>query len=123
MFKDNTEVVLTREEALRLHRKMWTDMQKELGDCPTTADRLVFKREWVKKHGYADVLYSCFLCEYVRNIRDRRHSCSSCPIDWSSLSANRTNWCTSSYRRAESCYNDSIHGNAPISEILALPER
>ena len=32
MFKDNTEVELTRKEALRLHRKMWTDMQRQLGD-------------------------------------------------------------------------------------------
>lgn len=119
MLKDGKEVELMREEALRLHRKMWTDMQKELGDCPTTVDRLVFKREWVKKHGYANVLYNCFLCEYVRN---RSHSCSSCPIDWSPLSASGSS-CTSSYRQAKSCHNDSIHGNAPISEILTLPER
>lgn len=124
MLKDGKEVELTREEALRLHRMMWMDMQKELGDCPNTVGRLVFKREWAKKHGYTDVLYSCFLCEYVRNIKDRgRHGCSSCPIDWSSLSASRPSWCTSEYRLVRSCCNNSIHGNALISEILALPER
>lgn len=124
MLKDGKDVELMREEALRLHRKMWTDMQKELGDCPTTVDRLVFKREWVKKHGYANVLYNCFLCEYAAsNEDDRGCYCLLCPIDWSPLSANRSSWCTSSYRQAKSCHNDSIHGNAPISEILTLPER
>lgn len=123
MFKDNTEVVLTRKEALRLHREMWTDMQKELGDSPTTADRLVFKREWLKKHGYTDVLHSCFLCEYVFNKNDKVSYCLLCPIDWSPLSANMSNYCTSPYRQSKSCHNDSIHGNAPISEILALQEK
>lgn len=120
MFKDNAEVVLTREEALRLHRKMWTDMQKELGDCPTTVGRAIYKREWLRKRGYTDVLFSCFLCEYARSEYDEGSSyCLLCPIDWSPLSANRSNWCTAPYRRA----NDSIYGNAKISEILALPER
>lgn len=27
---------LTREQALRLHRRMWTDMQQEQGDNPNS---------------------------------------------------------------------------------------
>jgi len=35
--------MITREEALRKHREMWTAMREELGDCPRAIDRLRFK--------------------------------------------------------------------------------
>lgn len=47
---------LTKEEALKLHGQMWSDMRKELGDNPSYLARLVFKNEWCKKHGFIDVL-------------------------------------------------------------------
>lgn len=31
---------LTREEALKYHRQMWSDMQRELGDYPKAAERI-----------------------------------------------------------------------------------
>lgn len=34
---------LTREKAIELFRKMWTDMKNELGDCPTSVEREDFK--------------------------------------------------------------------------------
>ena len=46
---------LTKEEALKLHRQMWSDMQKELGDNPSYFERLDFKDEWCKKHRFIDV--------------------------------------------------------------------
>ena len=46
---------LTKEKALKLHRQMWEDMQKELGDNPSYFERLDFKHEWCKKHGFVDV--------------------------------------------------------------------
>lgn len=116
---------LTREEALQLHREMWTDMQKELGDCPSAKDRKRYKGKWVREHGYTDVLSNCFLCEYVVNKpRDRYgvDSCTLCPIDWGSLSDDGFGSCTSTYC-FESREGDAIYTDAPISEILALPER
>ena len=55
---------LTREKALELHRKMWSDMRKELGDNPTVADRTIFKMNWCEKwceeNGFEDVINDCF---------------------------------------------------------------
>ena len=43
---------LTREEALKLHRQMWTDMQNDLGDCPGVEAREAYKAYWCRKHGF-----------------------------------------------------------------------
>lgn len=97
---------LTREEALRLHRQMWSDMQKDLGDCPDYHDRIMYKYEWCKKNfPYNYIKTDCFLCEYVV---ENDLTCTNCPIDWGG----------SSCRKGKVTYHRS-----PISEILALPER
>lgn len=95
---------LTRERALELHRKMWESMQRDLGDCPKTSDRLVYKFEWCYKHNY-ELVNNCFLCEY-----DAQHNDGAgcqCLIKWK-------------YGR---CIDNEYYYTAPISEILALPER
>jgi len=95
---------LSKEEALRLHREMWSDMQKELGDCPSGEKRIAFKKHWCESHGY-NVRYNCFLCEY--NYQVSIFSCrNNCPIKW----PNGT------------CYTGCYYYLAPISEILALEE-
>ena len=109
---------LTREQALELHRQMWSDMQKELGDCPDVGDRIYYKHEWIKKHGYGYVINDCFLCEYAIK-------CDYCPIDWSELTPNKDRpkfgFCVYNVPR-EYGYAE-VWGIAPISKILALPER
>lgn len=94
---------LSKEEALRLHRQMWSDMQKELGDCPSGEKRVLFKENWCESHGY-NVQSNCFLCEYDCQFDDP--VCINCPIKW----PNRT------------CCKEQYYYNAPISEILALEE-
>lgn len=125
MRSNGVETPITREEALRLHRMMWTDMQRELGDRPSAEDRKTYKKKWVKEHGYASVLSNCFLCEYaVNKPRDsyRADSCTLCPIDWTPLCVDGFDFCTSMYRfKLREGY--AVYTNAPISEILALPER
>lgn len=125
---NGVETPITRKEALRLHREMWTDMQKDLGDCPSAKDRKVYKKKWVKEHGYESVLSNCFLCEYAVNKPRARYgvnSCTFCPIDWENLCASLDDqdfgYCFADY--AESYYGTQIYLFAPISEILALPER
>ena len=94
---------LTKEDALNLHRQMWSDMQKALGDNPKDYERTQFKEKWCAKHFPDENIFnSCFLCEYVNN-----NNVSCCLIDWP-------------YR---TCATHSYYYNAPISEILALPER
>ena len=98
---------LTREEALKLHREMWTDMKAELGDNPSGAMRILFKKEWTEKHFPGEsVLDNCFLCE-VSKPRNCGGGCSKCLIVWP--------W--------GRCFDHRYYYNAPISEILALPER
>ena len=41
---------LTKEKALELHRQMWSDMQKDLGDNPPRTIRGDYKRYWLRKH-------------------------------------------------------------------------
>lgn len=55
---------LTREDAIRLHRWMWNDMRKALGDCPDEEAREQYKEKWCSQHGFNDVKHNCFLCEY-----------------------------------------------------------
>ena len=105
---------LTRERALELHRQMWTDMQKELGDNPTGGDRVIYKAEWCLKHFPNEhIANDCFLCEYAYN--NYISNCNRCPIRWTTENNDDavTTYC---------CY-DNYYYNTPISEILALPER
>ena len=95
---------LTREEAIRLHREMWSDMQAQLGNNPSMFDRMDFKARWCIKHfPTVEILNACFLCEYLA--RNSDGCCEHCLIEWPD------GRCT------------SIYLTAPISEILALPER
>ena len=132
MIKDGKEVELTREETLRLHRMMWTDMQKELGDNADWEKRCNFKHEWLESHGYEDVLNDCLLCEYAKDDNDKYCPiCNKCPIDWSSPAVHdnypNPNRGTCSARYMEyhgfGICASAIYLCAPISEILALPER
>ena len=98
---------LTREKALELHRKMWTDMQRKLGDTPSITKRADFKRRWCDNYAYTPI-NSCYLCEYVAQ---EGADCGSCPIDWGKSRGTR-------------CVNGDVdYRYSPISEILALPER
>ena len=101
---------LTREEALKLHRQMWTDMQKELGDCPEFSDRLLYKSRWRKKRfPKEEVNADCFLCEYAAH---KTGDCRGCPINWGGDTCQKYN-----------IKNGVDWRYSPISEILALPER
>ena len=104
---------LTKEEALRLHRQMWGDMQKKLGDNPSYVDREYFKKEWCEKH-FPNVAISnyCFLCQYDDQFTFSRY-CDYCPIDWSNNGEEDCRCMQGNYRYDES----------PISVILLLPER
>jgi len=105
---------LTREEALKLHRQMWSDMREELGDRPSHEERLEFGYRWISKHTpECNPLCNCYLCEYVfqMQIGQMHIGCDSCPIDWGTKDG-----CVSGEGKIDFRYS-------PISKILALPER
>lgn len=98
---------LNRTLAVALHRAMWTDMQTELGDNPSPEHRAKFKLAWIKEHFPNEcIMHNCFLCEYA--FKGDNPSCSACPIRWPGGHCGGSNF---SYR------------TAPISDILALPEK
>ena len=112
---------LTKEEALRLHRQMWSNMRDELGDNPSWDERWEFKRDWIAKHfPLSNVTHYCFLCEYAIH-EDGNHEyvcyavCAYCPLKWTAKHVKNT------------CEGGILSGRdwrfSPISDILALPEK
>ena len=103
---------MSEEMAVRLHRMMWSDMQRELGDCPSCDDRLNFKHEWVKRNFPGEHIASdCWLCEYASSVAYKIGSdpyCAYCPIKWPSWHCNTM---------------DFSYAKEPISDILALPAK
>lgn len=97
---------LTKGQALELHWQMWTDMQTELGDNPSFAQRQSFKAWWCNKHFPEEHIESnCFLCEYCDD-------CDDCPIKWDDD------------EQYDHCNGHRVnYEHSPISVILALPER
>ena len=130
MTYDSTELNLTREEAVKLHRQMWTEMQEKLGDCPSAKDRDNFKADWCKEHfPNHSILNDCFLCDYVNHdFASTTYCLNRCPIDWESLKkySYQTTDCCAVYKEYDGDDDDEeneIYYTALISEILALPER
>ncbi len=117
---------LTKEEALAYHRMMWGDMAEKFGDNPNAREREDFKSDWVWERFGKPFVHNCVLCEFVKKNPFDNIMCCHCPIDWSPLE-DPEEFCEVSGR----CYNDyknggrehAIYLDAPISEILALPER
>lgn len=108
---------LTREEALKLHREMWTDMQNDLGDSPDGYDREEYKCKWCLEHGFRYLHNRCFLCEYSYD--KSPWFCHHCPVKWPTQDGK----CISAYLEDGTELKSSYYLVAPISEILALPER
>lgn len=102
---------LTKKEALKLHKQMWTDMQNELGDMPSVPDREMFKLEWCAEHfPNVEIGSNCFLCAYDDQFEE---DCKHCPIDW-----------TDGGRTFGGCvYGEIRYDLSPISAILELPVR
>ncbi len=119
---------LTREKALELHRKMWTDMQKELGNRPRWIERLNFKDDWCAEH-FPDehIMHSCFLCEYAHQFAkgDWSKDCSKCPIIWPFELSDEYSSDDDDAPCEGNYIGDTTYGYKyiPISKLLALPER
>lgn len=108
---------MSEEMAVRLHRMLWSDMQKELGDN-LCSGRAAYKAEWLDKHFPGEhFTHDCFLCEYVMQQTGNRPlldcaECKICPIKWPGDNC--------SLREREGGVN---YLQSPISYVLALPAR
>lgn len=57
---------LTREEAIKEHRKMWNLMGKTLGEFSKYEKRMQFKKAYIKRHFPGKLVkHNCFLCAYA----------------------------------------------------------
>lgn len=89
----------TREEAIKWHRKMWTEMGVIEGDNCYVNDRIRFKKIYIRGNfPGVDVTNDCFLCCYALNkaLDDDSeekfgkddlgfalmHMCEYCPLKW-----------------------------------------
>lgn len=134
---------LTREEALELHYAMWNDMLKELGDKPSSLERINFKRRWISDRPYLKAIYgnidnNCFLCEYATQVyfshgdkqgKDYAYGrCACCPIEWNK--DKMPEGCTNFFGDVTNppCCGYALENGVDyrfdlISTILALPEK
>lgn len=107
---------LTRERALELHRQMWSDMQRDLGDYPSRDERCDYKEDWIQAHFPNErVCHSCFLCEYCANQQfptreDFDYDECVCPIEWPC-------------EKCEAGGVGDMWDTMSISKLLELPER
>ena len=104
---------MSEEMAVRLHRMMWSDMQKELGDTPDHSARNRYKEKWCKIHFPREsILFNCFLCDYCGHDCCNR-GCNRCPIEWPD------GICSSAFGQPPV---KTDYRFAPISEILELAD-
>ena len=103
------KIKLTRERAFELHRQMWTDMRKDLGDNPGRIDRIYYKRNWIESHfpEYENIRNNCFLCEYA----GFNYGYCECLIEWP----------CGRCEDADEEYDMRNWQYMPISKLLALP--
>ena len=106
---------LTDAEILCMHKWMWTDMQKELGNNPGPKERMEFKFDWCYKHRVL-IKHNCFLCEHAREGSIFCINCTKCLVVWPDGVCN-------SNQDGTIPESDSYYLNAPISDILNLPTR
>lgn len=139
---------LDKDEAIRLHRQMWNDMadeEKAMGKTFSAIDRAMFKRDWLKQHGFSSVEHCCFLCEYAKGqepdweMHMAPFYCDHCPLDWKKLvPSEQTNDLTEYDGRYGTCIFHMKNENrisavdeiyqelwtvAPIEDIANLPEK
>lgn len=107
-------IEFTEDAALSLHRQMWTDMQKKLGDNPSPNARENFKWAWCEQHfPHQDIINNCLLCEYTEE------SCNDCPIRWPNTGHKSFGF----YCCRINDVDTDTYDRMPISRLLALPER
>ena len=110
-------MALTREEAIRLHRELWT----WLADNPEEN-----KVNWPGWAQYGEARADCFCCEYANQIDPDVSSCSDCPIEWPNSNECSLEPCNVSgglYRKWLESAGSSKLASSLALQIANLPER
>ena len=83
---DKKTLILTKEEAIAQHRKMWEWIANMVRKTKSFHLITHYKRTYLETYypGY-DILCNCFLCEYDKQVRGQGESkCKNCPVVWGS---------------------------------------
>ena len=71
-------MILTREQAIAEHRKMWSWIAGEIEKIKRTIYIVAYKKKYIEINGFLDVQDNCFMCEYVVN---KCKGCEECPVN------------------------------------------
>ena len=84
-------MMLTREQAIIEHRKMWYCIAREIMRLKEVIDIYDYKREYLHEKGLYHIKNNCFLCEYCREEKFYFDFdlCEKCPLDWGYLTNER----------------------------------
>jgi hypothetical protein len=91
-------LVKTKEDAINLHKQMWSDMlkhEKETQQVFTPLDKIRFKKEWCITYFGREISNNCILCEYAQyqlsqsnnqfeELDEKIRHCVFCPLSWGS---------------------------------------
>ena len=102
-------VGLTDAEFLYLHKWLWSDMQRDLGDNPSPSDRIDYKDSWCTERNL-NIPHNCFLCLNAQRYDPKRgyaRNCDQCLVVWPD----------------GNCYSMGFFLFRKISDILDLPTR
>lgn len=73
-------MILTREQAIRGHRKMWNWIAEQYRNGSKEAICLLKSRYIAKHTSYTKIKHYCFCCEY--NQQENGIACEKCPINF-----------------------------------------
>lgn len=125
--KTGEKVILTKERAIKEHRRMWRWIAKQY---EKGSREKVFKLKEAYLNGkYEDVEADCFCCEY--DVYLGEYSCDNCPIKWEAIEKGYDAYCQrldSPYHKLVILSNSSISFDCKEAakltrEIANLPER
>lgn len=80
-------MILTREEAIRIHRDMWRYL-KEHETGKGVMERDFLKEQYCREHGYS-FFSNCALCGYA----NQYGGCCACPAIWGSEDEKQAFFC------------------------------
>ena len=76
---------LTRERAIKEHRKMWNHFANIIKEKKDVQDIFELKREYFfGKFNNMGILHNCYLCEYTDYDDTYTVHCDLCPLEWES---------------------------------------
>lgn len=87
---DKKTLSLTKEEAIRQHRKMWNWIANKLKSEETKSHLFItgYKKEYAETYFPGmEIQANCFLCEYSENQlkTEDEYKCYYCPLKWGEL--------------------------------------